>query len=104
MSLLYLVQYCQLSIAGEAARPFSSLAEQAPARLRKLRRVEFGAAKNGRFTGHVGITPRNQYLAAGKQRRGVAEASNIHVGGYGPCVLEKAYRKHPLLAAPPLPR
>jgi hypothetical protein len=34
----------------------------------------------------VGITPGNQYLAAGKQRRGVAEASIIHAAGYGPCV------------------
>lgn len=95
MSLPYLVQYCQLSTAGKGARPFSSLAEQARVLLRKLRRVEFGAAKNGRFTGHVGITPGNQYLAARKQCGGVAEARLIHAAGYGPCVagesIEEAY-------------
>ena len=65
-----------------AASPFSSLAEQARVLLRKLRRVKLGAVGKGKVI--VDITPGNQHLAAGKQCRGVALASPMHVAGYGP--------------------
>jgi hypothetical protein len=68
----------------------------------KLRRVNLGAA--GRDKIIVGITAGNQHLAAGKQCRGVAEASMNHAAGCGPCVagegVEEADSRGRVPAAP----